>query len=124
MNTSANKIKIQYVCSDGEKFDTQYDAEKYEESLVYKHEELRQKFLNSYDGRKLIKNHALNEFGIWQIYGESSNADYYSGSHHMPLLVTVQGSLDAVIDYAIDLDKFFTYGSGGQITKVVVDYYV
>lgn len=123
MNTSANKIKIQYVCSDGEKVDLEYDAEKYEESLVDKHEELRQKFLNSYDGRKLIKNHALNDFGIWQIHGESPNPDF-SGSHHMPLLVTVQGSLDAVIDYAIDLDKFFAYGSGGQITKVVVDYYV
>lgn len=123
MNTITNKIKIQYVCSDGEKFDTHYDAEKYEESLVDKHEELKQKFLNSYDGKKLIKNHALNDFGIWQIYGESSNADY-SGSLHMPLLVTVQGSLHAAIDYAIGLDRFFTYGSGGKITKVVVDYYV
>lgn len=121
MNTS--KIKVQYVCSDGEKFDTQASAERHEKELVFSHENLRQQFLKSYDGAKLIKNHALNDFGIWQIYGESSNVDY-SGSHHMPLLVTVQGSLHAAIDYAIDLDRFFTYGSGGKITKVVVDFYV
>lgn len=121
MNTS--KIKIQYVCSDGETFDTQYDAEIHEEKLVNKHKELRQQFLNSWEGKKLTKKHALNEFGIWQIYGETSTPDFV-GSPHMPFLMTVQGSLDAVIDYAVSIDKFFTYGSGGKITKVEVDYYV
>jgi len=76
-----------------------------------------QKFIATYYGSKLVREHLLIEEGLWQIYGEDSNCDL-GGSHHMPLLDTVRGKLEDVIEYAVSLDCFWTWGGGGEIKKI------
>ncbi len=63
------------------------------------------------------KGYKLDETGTWRIYGEDPNCDF-GGYHHEPLLETVQGVLEDVIEYAIGLDNFWQWGGGGKIEKV------
>ncbi len=67
-----------------------------------------------YAGRKLLEQYDLSTVGIWQIFGEDSNADLH-GPHYTPLLGIVEGNLDNVIRYAVDLPQFWQWGSGGEI---------
>jgi len=71
----------------------------------------------SYSGRKLLEKHNLNEEGFWQIRGEDANCDL-GGSHYMPDLGIVEGRLQDVIEYAVELPRFWTWGGGGDITKI------
>lgn len=71
----------------------------------------------SYSGRKLLEQHSLNEEGLWKIYGEDPNCDW-GGSHHEPELGIVEGKLKDVIEYAIELPNFWTWGGGGRIVSV------
>ena len=71
----------------------------------------------SYSGRKLLEQHSLSEEGFWQIRGEDSNADLH-GSHYMPDLGIVEGRLQDVIEYAVELPDFWQWGGGGSITKI------
>lgn len=73
----------------------------------------------SYSGRELLKKHLLTEQGTWQIYGEDQNCDF-GGSHYSPLLDTVTGKLSDVIEYAVELRSFWTWGGGGDIRKINV----
>lgn len=77
------------------------------------------KYLTTNAGRTLMGDHFLTEKGVWQIYGEDPNCDY-NGSHVQPLLDTVSGSLDDVIEYAISLPRFYTWGGGGNIKPIVI----
>ncbi len=70
----------------------------------------------SYSGTNLLKNHSLDEEGVWEIYGEDPNCDM-GGHHHEPHLDTVIGKLRDVIEYAVDLPNFWQWGAGGRITK-------
>lgn len=71
----------------------------------------------SYSGRELLKKHTLNEQGLWKIRGEDDNADF-GGSHYMPELGIVEGKLKDVINYAVGIPRFWTWGGGGDITKI------
>jgi hypothetical protein len=73
----------------------------------------------SYSGRKLLEQHNLNENGLWKIYGEDPNCDL-GGAHHEPELGLVEGCLKDVIEYAVELPRFWQWGSGGRIVKVDV----
>ena len=75
------------------------------------------KYLKTYTGRELLKKHNLFEEGVWKIEGEDPNCDW-GGSHSNPYLATVEGTLDKVIEYAIELPQFWTWGGGGKITKI------
>jgi hypothetical protein len=61
--------------------------------------------------------YALDQYGTWAIRGESPNCDY-AGIHPEPLLETVNGRYIDVIQYAVKLDNFYQWGSGGSIKKV------
>jgi hypothetical protein len=74
-------------------------------------------FVNGYSGRKLTTEYGMNTEGLWQIYGEDSNCDF-GGSHHMPLIDTVRGKLSDVIEYAVSIDRFWTWGGGGDVRKI------
>lgn len=71
----------------------------------------------SYSGRRLLEQHKLTEEGLWQIQGEDANCDF-GGSHHMPDLGIVEGVLKDVIEYAVELPRFWQWGGGGSITKI------
>jgi hypothetical protein len=76
------------------------------------------KFLNvSYSGRKLLEKHNLSETGFWKVRGEDSNCDW-GGHHHMPELGVFEGTLKDVIEKAVNMPRFWTWGGGGDITKL------
>lgn len=74
---------------------------------------------NTYSYKELIKKHSLDEIGIWEIRGEDPNCDW-GGSHHSPYLATVNGRLVDVIESAVELPNFWTWGGGGNIKAVKV----
>lgn len=111
---------VTYTCSDGKVFDNEIAARKYEEELSRKSEARYEQWIRtSNGGRRLLQKHALNEFGTWRIRGEDPNCDF-GGAHYQPELGTVEGKLDDVIKYAVKLSGFYTWGSGGDITKVEI----
>ena len=81
--------------------------------------EHRNRFMETYNGRELLKKHSVDEFGLWQIVGEDPNCDM-GGAHHNPDLGIAEGTLSMVIDYAVALRGFWQWGSGGNITKIEV----
>lgn len=77
----------------------------------------RHNFLTRYSGQKLLKEHSLEEEGLWQVFGEDPNCDF-GGSHHQPNLGFFSGRLTDVIDAAVELSGFWAWGAGGDIRKV------
>lgn len=78
-----------------------------------------ERFLNGHEGKKLLEKHSKDEEGLWLVRGEDPNCDW-GGYHHNPYLGTVSGRLGDVIKIAVKMDKFWTWGAGGSITKVKV----
>lgn len=111
---------VTYTCSDGKVFDTENAAGQHEEALSRKSEARYEQWIRtSYGARRLLEKHGLNEFGVWRIRGEDPNCDF-GGSHYQPELGVVEGNLKDVIKYAVKLHGFYTWGSGGDITKVEI----
>lgn len=71
----------------------------------------------TYAGKKLVKEYPLNTYGIWQIKGADTNTDM-SVSYYERDLGLVEGKLEDVIYYAVELPNFWGWGSGGSITFV------
>lgn len=71
----------------------------------------------SWSGRELLKKHSLDETGFWKIKGEDPNCDL-GGHHYQPELGIVEGRLEDVIRYAVELKSFWTWGAGGDIIKI------
>lgn len=74
---------------------------------------------SSYSGKDLLKNHTLDEKGLWRINGEDPNCDF-GGCHHNPDLGTFEGTLQKALEFAVEHPKFYTWGSGGYISKINV----
>jgi hypothetical protein len=73
-------------------------------------------FQNSWSYKHILEDHSLDEYGIWQVFGEDSNCDM-GGSHYMPELGLYEGKLADVIAIAVELPNFWQWGSGGDIRK-------
>lgn len=87
--------------------------------LNSKHEDEEvNKYLNTYSGQRLLKEHSLTEEGIWDVFGEDPNCDF-GGSHHTPYLQTFEGKLENVLKVAVRLPNFWSWGGGGSIRKKV-----
>lgn len=69
--------------------------------------------------RGLILEHTLDEYGVWEVRGEDQNPDL-GGSHHTPFLGRFEGILSDIIDYAVELPSFWTWGGGGEIKKALI----
>lgn len=65
---------------------------------------------------RLLGNYSPNEHGTWKIFGEDQNAELW-GPHHEPKLETVTGTYKNVVEYALNLSGFFSWGRGGRIEK-------
>lgn len=113
-------MKTKYESEDGKLFDTIHACLEHEQSLVSKADEAYTRFINTFRGRLLTKNHRLNEAGTWQVCGEDPNCDM-GGSHHNPYLATYSGTLENVIRKAVTLHGFWQWGAGGDIKKVSVE---
>lgn len=79
----------------------------------------REQFLNTYSGKDLIKKYPLDLRAVWQVRGEDSNCDF-GGSHFMPTLGYYEGTLDEVIDIAVNLPDFWQWGGGGELTPIKI----
>lgn len=88
-------------------------------SAVHPNEAVAKYLSNTYNGQKLFEKHKLNEEGVWEIYGEDPNCDF-GGSHHTPKLGTFSGKLSSVLEIAINLSDFYTWGGGGEIRKIQI----
>lgn len=75
------------------------------------------KWLNSFSGKQLLKKHSLTEYGTWEVKGEDPNCDM-GGYHHNPHLGYFEGTLFDVIKKAVELKGFYSWGSGGEISKL------
>lgn len=76
-------------------------------------------YMKSYSYNSLMKHYSLDDYGVWQIRGEDPNCDF-GGHHHEPLLETVEGKLEDVIKYGVELPRFWQWGAGGSFVKVEV----
>jgi len=76
----------------------------------------RNRYLHStYSGQELVKRYPdLTVTGVWSVSGEDPNADL-GGSHHKPFLGKFRGRLTDVIDHAVNLSGFWSWGGGGDI---------
>ena len=75
------------------------------------------RFIKTSSYSLLLKKYRLEEAGIWQIFGEDPNCDF-GGCHSHPSLGFVEGTLEDVIEYAVDLPGFWQWGAGGDIEKL------
>lgn len=78
-----------------------------------------EQYRNTYSGKALLGKYPLTETGLWRIRGEDPNCDF-GGHHYQPELGVVEGTLADVIDYAVGLKNFWTWGGGGDISLVEV----
>jgi hypothetical protein len=117
-----------YVCSDGATFTDRWAADKHEQELndaafakMYGNVSTKAaKWLRtSYSGQRLREKHSLDEEGTWRIRGEDPNCDM-GGHHYQPDLGTVEGKLSDVVEHAVNLSGFYTWGGGGDIGKVFI----
>lgn len=69
---------------------------------------------------RLLQNYSPSEQGTWKILGEDPNCDW-GGAHSQPYLDTVTGTYVNVVEYAMSLKSFFTWGGGGSIVKQKTD---
>jgi hypothetical protein len=76
-------------------------------------------YLQTWTGVALLKQHQLDEFGLWEIRGEDANADF-GGPHYEPYIATVQSTLKQAIEYAVNQNNFWTWGGGGSIKKITL----
>lgn len=70
-----------------------------------------------YINNRWKEKYPLDEYGTWEIRGEDPNCDF-GGYHHEPLLGTYKGRFIDVLTYAVNLNGFYTWGSGGRVKKV------
>lgn len=117
-----------YTCSDGTKFNDEWKANEHEQKLNDARfasmngglSDRAAKWLRtSYSGQRLREKHFLDEEGTWRIRGEDPNCDF-GGHHYQPELGTVEGKLRDVVEHAVQLDGFYTWGGGGDIIKVTI----
>ena len=76
-----------------------------------------ERFIKSSSYSLLLREYRLDETGIWQIFGEDPNCDF-GGCHSQPSLGFVEGKLEDVIEYAVELPNFWQWGAGGDIRKI------
>jgi len=109
---------ITFTCSDGKEFTNENLAEQHEENISRYSEALYEKWIRtSYGAKKLLEEHRLDEVGTWRIRGEDPNCDL-SGHKYQPDLGVVEGKLSDVIKHAVKLPDFYTWGGGGDISRV------
>ena len=109
-----------FVSEDGKEFGTAKEAESHENKVKAQKTSLFDTYCKtSYGGKRLLEKHSLAEDGVWQVRGEDPNPDMV-GHHSNPYIGTYQGTLEEVIKIAVMEDKFWTWGSGGDINKISV----
>lgn len=77
------------------------------------------KYKSTYYYKELIKKHSLTETGLWRVLGEDPNCDL-GGPHVQPDLGVFEGTLQEVVEMAVKMPGFYTWGAGGDIRRVEI----
>ena len=85
--------------------------------MLDKSQENYRRYTLTYAGRELLKNHSIDDVGVWRIRGEDPNCDL-GGYHHQPELGIVNGKLRDVIMYGVNLPGFWQWGAGGNFELI------
>lgn len=75
------------------------------------------RYLQTYSGQELLREHSLDKVGIWKVLGEDSNCDM-GGTHYQPELGIFEGKLKDIIQHAVELRSFWQWGGGGSIREI------
>lgn len=110
-----------YYTTDGKEFESLMEAEKYDDQRANVEAGKFSMYLQTDAGRVLQNKHSLDEVGIWEVRGEDPNCDY-GGSHCNPYIGTYSGKLATVVKIAVLDDNFWTWGAGGYIRKIDVEF--
>ena len=81
------------------------------------------KFINSFEGKQLLKKHTMLDRGIWKILGPDPNCDF-AGPHIHPNLGLYRGELKDIISYAVSLPQFWSWGPGSIVKEeepIIID---
>ena len=112
-------MKTKFIAEDGREFDNEDSCLDYENSLKNTVEYRVNEWLKSHTGRRISDSHSLSDYGFWRVLGEDGNADFHGG-RKIPYLGTFEGTLKSVIKHAVQLPRFYSWGSGGTIEKIEV----
>ncbi len=82
--------------------------------MTLQYNNMIEEYYKSYHGIKLLKEHNINDYGIWEILGEDPECDL-AWPHSNPTICFFEGSLKDTIEYAIQQPNFYTWGCGGKI---------
>lgn len=77
------------------------------------------KFLATYSGQRLLEAYSLDTKGTWNVYGEDPNCDL-GGAHSNPFLGSFEGTLEDVIEEAVQMSGFWQWGAGGRFEPAPV----
>ena len=77
-----------------------------------------EEYLRTYRGRNL--EYSMDTYGVWEVRGEDPNCDW-GGYHFEPVLGRFEGTLQDVMEHAVELPGFWQWGDGGRfiLTKTV-----
>ena len=98
-------------------------AEKEKLEAIQKMPEVERKIKDylerTYNGKRLLDHHTLDEKGVWKVLGEDPNCDM-GGYHHQPELGIVEGTLKEVLEYGLQHPDFYCWGGGGNFIKLTI----
>jgi hypothetical protein len=112
-----NKQRIENIDKEIAKLQSEKEGLIEIESLPEIEKKIQNYLSSAYSGKRLLEKYSLDEFGFWKILGEDPNCDL-GGSHHQPDLGVVEGTLKEALVYALKNSDFYTWGGGGDITKI------
>lgn len=73
---------------------------------------------HSFTRSRLMERYPADTEGEWDIHGEDPNCDM-GGYHHEPFLQRVTGRYADVVEYALNLPDFYSWGGGGSIKLAI-----
>jgi hypothetical protein len=115
-NNMANEKLIKEIDNQIAQLERRKKALQAEDDRLHTNERV-DRYLKTYNGRRLLGLHKLTDEGTWQILGEDPNCDIH-GTHVTPHLAFVEGTLENAIIYGVDLPNFWAWGGGGEFKKV------
>jgi hypothetical protein len=119
ITTMVHGVTMAWITSDGKSFNSEGDANRHQATIDTKAETRFNNWATSTSGKKMLEKYSWTTYGIWNIRGEDPNCDL-GGAHYQPDLGTVKGTLGDAVRYAVGLSDFYTWGRGGDITKVEI----
>jgi|SRR5476651_737385 len=76
------------------------------------------RFINSYNGKSLLKSHDLAEVGIWLVRPEECDQGDGRRIYGQPDVGTFEGVLEDIIRYVVRKSEFINNAGCGTISKV------